>query len=289
MFSNRISSLSHLSHNQWLRLCSAAEKNTDDYWPPIMEFPLKILNFFSFKAATVSKPLALSPSDIRNRRKQPRYTINCSTECSLSLSNGQVFSVMDLSVSGALLSSQTDFDLNNFSPIQKSTLTVFGQTLTSRISQMQRRGELYVAMFDQSSDDFIIGISSILEPLRCGSCAIEIYKEDDHRVVHSGIQRERFIGDGPFDLVIETSSRGEFLFGMATIRQGPTYGVVIWEAGNVITKRTLDSRGVGARMAQTPKVELEMVAYAGTACLGMTCQGGGSMAAALGKWLRASR
>lgn len=246
---------------------------------------MKIFKFFKSKGDAFKGLSAGSVAELQSRRNHPRYTVADTPYCYLKHPSGSHFRVIDISFKGCLIAGADGVALDKPDSPKGMTLQVFGHALPASFKEVQKRQKAWAVVFEHQSDAFVFGLTSVLEPLRCGSTCIEVSK-DLGRDTTLDVNRRRYSGDGPFDLVIERDEKSALTFGMATIRQGSTYASILWENGIVITKKSVDRQGVGARMSQTPKPDLELVIYAGIACMGMSFDDGRDMAHAFGDWLK---
>jgi hypothetical protein len=192
--------------------------------------------------------------------------------------------VIDLSHHGCLVESVADSTFEHCTVPAVIDLSVCGETIRLEVSQCQRRKNGWGLVFKHVHESSIRNLSLIIEPIRCGSTSIAMPSDPTKDGVMAKYRR-RFQGDGPFDLVFEKDELGHVVFLMATIRRGAEYGSVIWERGQVLTKKSVDHKGDGARMGQTPEVDRSLVWACAAGCLGMKFSEGAQCAKVLNEWL----
>lgn len=224
--------------------------------------------------------------ELTARRYHARYTLLDQSMMLLEHERGGLFRVADLSFNGCLVRSVADASLDAVATPFLVDLVVVGRTFRVEVADVQKRNQGWGLVFRHTggSDGSMVALGKILEPLRCGSSSIQVSPQNSSDVMKSRL-RKRFSGEGPFDLLVERDASGKLNFAMVTLRRGQEYGSVIWEFGNVVTKLNLDSRGVGARMAQTAEPDHELVWTCTIACLGLKFQEGAVVARLLCDWL----
>lgn len=257
---------------------------------------MKILSIFKSKEGQdpARSSSIGSAEKMRTRRSHPRYKIADAGACYVLAPTAEPtqtaqFRLLDLSFRGCLAEDSKGgacVDIDRVLAGESVQLDLFGNRIRLFVKTAHKRAQGFALVFDLESDAFVGQLSEMLEPLRCGFTCVEIPKgiSKEHANVH---QRKTYSGDGPFDLVIERDAQGRLIFGMATVRRGRSYGSVIWEHDSIITKKTRDEHGVGARMSQTSEVDRELVQYTGIVCLGMKpqLQDGADFARCLNNWL----
>jgi hypothetical protein len=244
-----------------------------------------IFDFFSKKPAQGSQEGA-AVVGFTHKRYHARYLMNERDLCTVEHAQHGLFRVIDLSHHGCLVESVADSTFEHCAVPAVIDLTVCGNTIRLEVSQCQRRKNGWGLVFKHVHESSIRNLSIIIEPIRCGSTAVAIPSDPTKDGVMSKYRR-RFQGDGPFDLVFEKDDAGQLVFLMATIRRGAEYGSVIWEKGHVLTKKSIDNKGDGARMGQTAEVDRSLVWACAAGCLGMKFSEGAQCAKALNEWLSA--
>lgn len=227
--------------------------------------------------------------ELTTRRYHTRYQLVDPTMVLLEHPRGGLFRVMDLSFNGCLVQGVADATLDAVSSPFIVELSVVGKVFRVEVADVQKRKNGWGLVFrhEGGSEGSMVQLSRVLEPLRSGSSAIQVSPDNASDIMKSRL-RKRYSGEGPFDLLVERDSAGNLNFVMITIRRGPEYGSVIWENGAVITKLNVDSRGVGARMAQTMEPDRDLVWTCTIACLGLKFQEGGVIAHLLFDWLNST-
>ncbi|MEI6397881.1 MAG: hypothetical protein WCO71_03830 [Pseudomonadota bacterium] len=243
-----------------------------------------ILDFFGF-----SKPSDDKSSDMAefaHRRFHARYMINERDLCTIEHSRHGLFRIVDLSHHGCLAEAVAEASLENCAVPTLIDLTICGFIIRLEVSQCQKRRNGWALVFKHVHESSIRNLSGFIEFLRYGNSAIAMQTDTAKDGVMSKYRR-RFQGDGPFDLLFEKDQAGKPSFLMVTLRRGAEYGSVIWDNGIVITKKTIDHRGEGARMAQTAEVDQTLVWAAAVSCLGLKFVEGATCAQLLNDWLNA--
>ena len=231
-----------------------------------------------------------TPANIISRRKHPRYQINGDARKShwrVLFADGITASIGDLSFKGAFIKFNGNEEKNITLLPCSVDLKVFRTSIPAQIVSIEKRKHGCGVLFSGSDDEFIVGVSKVIGLLKLGSTCLEVSQNGDKGPSFTqDLNRKRYMGDGPTDLVIDRDSNSQsIIFSMITIRVGQTYGSVIFDKGIIITKKNIDSTGVGARMAQTPQVDQELVQIAAVICSGMKFSDASEIAALLGDWL----
>ena len=226
--------------------------------------------------------------ELTSRRYHTRYHLIDHSMILMEQQRGGLFRVIDLSFNGCLVHGVADASLDAVSAPFMIDLSIVGKTFRVEVADVQKRRQGWGMVFrhEGGSEGSMVQLSRVLEPLRSGSSAIQVSPENASDIMKSRL-RKRFSGEGPFDLLVERDSAGKLNFVMITVRRGPEYGSVIWENGVVLTKLNVDSRGVGARMAQTAEPDRDLVWTCTIACLGLKFQEGAVVAHLLFDWLNA--
>jgi hypothetical protein len=219
-----------------------------------------------------------------HKRFHARYLMNDRDLCTVTHSQWGLFRVIDLSHHGCLVESVVDSSFELSTVPMALDLTVCGALIRLEVSQCQRRKNGWGLVFKHGHESSIRSLSHLIEPIRYGSTAV-VLPGDAAKDGLMAKYRRRFQGDGPFDLVYEKDDFGQLVFMMATIRRGAEYGSVIWEKGLIVTKKSIDNNGDGARMGQTSEVDKALVWACAAACLGMKFTEGAQCARALNEWL----
>ena len=225
-------------------------------------------------------------ADYAHKRYHARYIINERDLCTVEHSRHGLFRVIDLSHHGCLVESVADANLDQCSLPALVDLSMCGSSIRLEVSQIQRRKNGWGLVFRHVHETSIRNLGNFIEPLRFGSSSIVMPADHDKDGVMSRMRR-RFQGDGPFDVMCEKNDAGKPVFLMATMRRGGEYGSVIWDNGRVLTKKSIDNKGDGARMAQTSDVDRALVWACAVGCLGLKFPEGSLCAKALNDWLSA--
>jgi hypothetical protein len=241
-----------------------------------------IFDFLGFSRPSDEKASAMA--EFAHRRFHARYMINERDLCTIEHSRHGLFRVVDLSHHGCLVESVADATLENCALPTLIDLTVCGSSIRLEVSQCQKRKNGWGLVFKHVHESSIRSLGGFIEFLRYGSSAIAMQSDPEKDGVMSKFRR-RFQGDGPFDLIFEKDQTGKPVFLMVTLRRGAEYGSVIWDKGVVVTKKTIDHRGEGARMAQTADVDLTWVWAAAVSCLGLKFVEGATCARLFNEWL----
>lgn len=223
--------------------------------------------------------------DYEHKRYHARYIVNNRDLSTIEHVRHGLFRVVDLSHHGCLVEAVADASFDNCSLPTIVDLSVCGSNLRLEVSQCQRRKTGWGLIFRHVHESSIRSLGQFIEPLRCGS-SVESLPVDATKDGVMTKMRRRFQGDGPFELVFERDTSGQLVFLMATFRIGNHDGSVIWEHGDVITKKS-DSHE-GARMARTSDVDRDLVWTCAVSCLGMKFAEGALCAKALSDWLSAN-
>lgn len=245
-----------------------------------------IFDYFKRLTKSASATEGNAALELTTRRYHTRYQLVDHSMILLEHPRGGLFRVIDLSFNGCLVHGVADASLDAVVAPFMIDLSIVGKIIRIEVAEVQKRRQGWGLVFrhEGGSDGSMVQLSKVLDPLRCGASAIQVSPENATDIMKSRL-RKRFSGEGPFDLLIERDSAGKLAFAMITIRRGPEYGSVIWENGVVITKLNVDSRGVGARMAQTAEPDRELVWTCTVACLGIKFQDGAVIAHLLFDWL----
>jgi hypothetical protein len=240
-----------------------------------------IFEFFKFKDA--SAPANLSA--ITPKRFHARYKLNSPDLCFLEHARYGLFSVVDISYHGCLVEAIGDASFDNCTYPGLLELSLGGSNLRLEASQSQRRKKGWGIIFKHSGESSIRSLGTFVEALRYGDSAISLANSPGRDGAVSRFRR-RYQGDGPFDLLVEVNEAGKLIFIMVSVRRFNEYGCIIWDNGNLITKKTIDSVGVGARMAQTHEVDLGLVEVSILSCIGLKFPDGALCAAILCDWVK---
>ena len=239
-------------------------------------------DFFKSKAKLAESP---GGTAIPHQRFHARYRLNDPDLCTLEHARHGLFRVIDFSYHGCLLEAVGDASFEHCAYPGLVEIMVGGSSFHIEAGQCQKRKNGWGVVFKHTNESSIRGVGTFIEPLRYGSSAVALPSDPSRDGVMSKFRR-RYQGDGPFDLVVEENEAGKIVFVMATIRRGNEYGCVVWEKGRVVTKKTIDSDGVGARMGQTQDVDRPMVWVSVLACLGLKFPDGPKCAAIFDVWLK---
>ena len=221
---------------------------------------------------------------LTHRRYHTRYPLIERDLCLLEHPRYGLFQVIDLSFNGCLVEPIMGASFEGLDTAHRLVLTTLGRSIELDAKQIQRRRNGWAVIFHHADETSLLALSSVVEPLRCGFSAISM-PVDGSKDAGKSKNRKRFSGDGPFDLLIEKSETDTVIFAMVTIRRGDIYASVLWEGGNIVTKRSADQQGVGTRMLQTAQVDDESVWAAAVACLGMKFAEGAVIARLLNLWM----
>jgi hypothetical protein len=243
-----------------------------------------MFDFLSKMKVLASQPAGMA--EFIHKRYHARYLVNDRGLCTVDHQRHGLFRVIDLSHHGCLVESVADSTLDQCALPFTIDLNMCGAKIRLEVSQCQRRKNGWGLVFRHVHESSIRSISGFIEPMRWGSSAIAIQADRGNDGLMAKYRR-RFQGDGPFDLVYEKNDAGQIVFLMATIRRGTEYGSVIWDNGRVVTKKSIDHKGDGARMAQTADVDNALVWACAATCLGMKYVEGAQCAKALNEWLSA--
>lgn len=203
------------------------------------------------------------------RRSFQRFVIKETDLLTAQDENGQGYRTVDLSYRGCLLEPITPQDVKTPSvPGPKSTIVFkcLGLEVPVIVLEAHVRRNGIAILFASQEDASLVTLSHLIEPLRCGSTSV-IMKPQTTYNEPIYLHRKRFIGDGPFDLVVERDQQGDVSFVMGSIRINEVYGSVILEKGHLVTKKSIDKQGVGARMLQTKSVDQDLVTLIFIACI----------------------
>lgn len=236
-----------------------------------------IKNGFLGRTKTVSEL-----PETKDRRFNVRYKINDPNLVTVRLSSGGEFKLRDLSYAGCFVEGYGLPDESSFPCLLE--LSAFGEILEVEADSCHRRENGWAIIFQHPNSSSLKKVGAIIELVRSGDSAIPV-SADPVKDGDSGDIRHRFIGDGPFDLVVEEKHSGEISFFMVTLRRGGEYGSVIFKDGRVITKKVIDVMGVSARMAQTKDIDKSLVVACALSCLGLQFPQGASCAKLLKDYL----
>lgn len=226
----------------------------------------------------------LPQSETVSRRAHERYLVSDRDLFLIEHQRAGLFRVVDISFNGCFLEPVGDAAIDRIEIPCKIEASVCGQGFKMEVASIQKRKVGGALVFHHWNEASMLSMAQILEPMRCGSTAIEI-QNDSSRDGFNATVRKRYQGDGPVDLVVERDVTGNIIFVMVTVRRNEIYGSVLWENGEVVTKRNKDAEGVAARMAQTPTPDHDWVWYGALSCLGMKNSDGGEVAKLLTQWL----
>ena len=241
------------------------------------------LDFFKFNK-TAEKP---TQGNMPPKRYHARYKLANPGLCLMEHARFGLFSVADLSYHGCLVIPVGDATFADCQYPGLVEISLGGTSLRMEVSQCQLRKQGWGLIFKHSNDSSIRSIGTYIEPLRCGSSAISLATAPARDGAQSRFRR-RYQGDGPFDLMVEQNEAGEVVFIMATVRRGSEYGCVVWDNGTLITKKTMDAEGVGARMGQTVEVDKQLVWVSLITCMGLNFPDGAVCAKKFDTWLKAN-
>ena len=222
------------------------------------------------KLGAINKSEAVVPATtFKQRRLHVRYDIGDRDLCTIEVANSGSFRIVNLCFNACLVDGGPNLQLVAADVGKVAILRTLGEEVSFEVKEiLSRTGGLWVIIFNHNDERSLLALSRIIELLRCGHSAVaasQISAENNGKI----LSKARFTGDGPFDLSIERDQQGSIQSAMVTIRRGNVYCSVQWEAGRLVTKRSVDQQGVGARMLQTAEVDVEVVSMASLACLGM--------------------
>jgi hypothetical protein len=219
-----------------------------------------------------------------SRRMHERFLINAPELCSLETSDGTSKLVIhDLSYKACYVELLSGDVLDTSVHPAPMVLNALTSKYVLSVQSIRKRKAGWVVVFSHETETELLNLSYVMDPMRNGSTAVEIPEDTGKR--RQGVHRKRYIGDGPFDLVVERDDAGEIKFVMVTLRRGDVYGTVIWENGQVLTKKNLDRQGVGARMAQTADPDRDLILGAAVSCLALKYADGHQVARLFKNWL----
>ena len=241
------------------------------------------LDIFKFKKTAETAPRG----NMQPRRFHARYQLGNPHLCLMEHARFGLFSIVDLSYHGCLVAPVGDATFGDCKYPGLVEISLGGSSLRMEVAQCQPRKQGWGMVFKHSNESSIRSIGTYIEPLRCGNSAISLATAPSRDGAQSRFRR-RYQGDGPFDLMVEQNEAGEIIFIMATVRRGSEYGCVMWDDGTLVTKKTMDAEGVGARMAQTAEVDKALVWVSLVTCLGLKFPDGPLCAEKLDKWLKSN-
>lgn len=237
---------------------------------------------FLFSKTSSKNGSAESVSAYAHQRYHARYVINNRDLCVLEHQKYGVFRVVDLSHHGCLVEPLSSASLESSSLPSFMNLRLCGASVRVETSECQRRRHGWALVFRHSQDTSIRDLGRFIEPLRIGSSSVGLDVDFERDGIFAKVRR-RFIGDGPFEVVYEKNEHGEPVFVMVTLRYGTGDGCVIWNQGNIMTKKTAATEG--AFMPKTSQVDEELVWLCASTCLGMKFPEGANSAKVLHDWL----
>ena len=239
-----------------------------------------IFDFFKSKGKSEKDAAASMPP----KRFHARYKLNNPDLCLLEHARFGLFRVLDLSYHGCLVEAVGTGSFEQCTYPGLIEFSVAGSILSLESNQCQRRKVGWGLVFKHNGESSIRSVGTLIEPMRCGDSAIFLPASTAKDGTQSRFRR-RYQGDGPFDLMVEQNEAGKIIFIMATVRRLSEYGCVVWDNGVVVTKKTVDADGVGARMSQTEEVDTALVYVSILTCLGLKFPDGGICAKILTDWL----
>ncbi|MCX6116915.1 MAG: hypothetical protein NT027_05195 [Proteobacteria bacterium] len=219
------------------------------------------------------------------RRAQVRFQMNNSKFCFLETPTGTKYVVKDLSYMACYVEPMQESNESLMAENASVKIYLFGTKIGLPISNLKKRGMGWVVSFTHKDEQFFLQLASVLEPLRFGNTSVEMANDPSKSAASSELIRKRYIGEGPFDLVCERDASDKIVFAMVTMRRAEVYFSVLLENGHVITKQNVDSRGVGARMAQTAEPDSKLVYAAAAGCFGVSNRDGRDVSSLLHDWL----
>lgn len=219
---------------------------------------------------------------LAHHRYHARFILNNRDLCMVEHPKHGMFRVVDLSHQGCMVESISDssFDTSNFPLLMD--LSLCGSSIKVEVSQTQRRRGGWALVFRHVHEQSVKALGEFIEPLRMGSSAVLLEANAERDGIHWR-RRRRFVGDGSFELVYEKSESGDLSFFMVTMRLTPGAGSVIWNQGEILTKKSPETEG--AFMPKTPQVDDELVWTCAASCLGMKFLEGAIVAKVLHNWL----
>lgn len=157
--------------------------------------------------------------ELNHRRYHARYPIIDRSLCLLEHPTQGMFQIIDLSFNGCLVAPVMGSSFEGADTTQKLSLTMLGRNIDLLSKQVQRRRGGWAVIFHHDNEQSLLALSKIVEPLRCGFSAISMpvdATKDGGKVK----MRQRYSGDGPFDLLVERAADNTITFAMVTIRKG---------------------------------------------------------------------
>ena len=220
-----------------------------------------------------------------DQRMHTRHVINDPDLCMVEHEKGGIFRVLNISHFGCLVKPSGEASFVSLTPPFQVSLNLCGRPRDISVLRCEQRKDLWALVFKHDQPESLLLMSDMIAPLASGSTTIAIPSDPAKDGVMTKF-RQRFRGDGPFDITLERNATGALAFIMITIlTHSGEYASLIWDQGRVITKKAVDNSGVAARMTQTQEADLRLAMTCAAACLSMKFTEGAECARLITAWI----
>jgi hypothetical protein len=220
-----------------------------------------------------------------DQRLHIRHVINDPDLCIVEHEKGGIFRVLNISHFGCLVKPSGEASFVYLAPPFQVSLNLCGRTRDISVLKCEQRKDLWALVFKHDQPESLLLMSDMMAPLASGSTTTAIPSDPAKDGVMTKF-RQRFRGDGPFDITLERNATGALVFIMITIlSHSGEYASLIWDQGRVITKKAVDNSGVAARMTQTQEADMRLAMTCAAACLSMKFTEGAECARLITAWI----
>jgi hypothetical protein len=203
-----------------------------------------------------------------NLRAHPRYITETFDSVRVFLSDSKAYPIRDISYAGFSIGSSISRIAN-----AEATIEVLGKSIQVFVKLVHAGAHSAGFAFEHRGVETLIFLQPFIERLRVGS-SLEVLAKDVLSDKYLGQEFINLRGDGPTDLVLKLKSPGstEIDSLLMTFRDSAEYYEFRFRGDQIHTGRQLDSTGISARMAETPKLDLSILRTAAATIMGVQDQ-----------------
>ncbi len=228
-----------------------------------MSFKDKFSRIFS-KSPTVWESSDLAPEPVNSElREHERYESALFSEIDLmSLNAGgtQDNSVVSISYGGFAFSAPEPDSPSEIKEGLHGVLTVLGDTCPVDFNALYKTAKRVGCQFVHGDAHVLVFLRPYVEYLRRGSTLFAVDPAHlKNQQSESGLTKHYFQGEGPVDLILQVDAQDHLHSCHLTFREQDQYLSVQFEKGRLQTAIAIDQVGVGARMAPTRELDLQIL------------------------------
>lgn len=180
--------------------------------------------------------------------------------------NDSKYHILDLSYGGFAVQCGEEIKFSK-TPIP-AELKLIDKKITAKAFCTHQQSKVAGFCFQHEDPSVLLFLRECLEPIRYGGSIDQI----DPAYVNDRLKSppwKCFRGEGPTDLLVNSVENGALKQALLTFRRNDKYWEVSIKNNKVVTRVSIDSVGVGARVAETNELNKEAIRFAVCTLLGI--------------------